>query len=253
MNINTGVAAKIFLFESLIIMKASLIFPCYNESASLHDLIGMCKKIASSELEIVLVDNGSTDNSYELMNELVSVVDYIKIVHIKENIGYGHGIIQGLKNAQGEILAWTHADLQTDPNDIIRGLKYFTNNKTSKNILVKGSRQGRPLLDNIFSIGLTVFESILLFRVMSEINAQPTIFHRSFFETWKNPPDDYFLDLYVYYYAKLKNLTILKFSVAFPPRKYGGSHWNFSVKSKLFFIFDIVKYSLRLKKIMSKA
>ena len=50
---------------------------------------------------------------------------------------------------------------------------------------------------------------------MLDINAQPTMFHRSFFEKWYKPPKDFSLDLYVYHLALKNKLTIKRFSVYF--------------------------------------
>ena len=108
-------------------MRISLVIPCYNEKQNLPRLIERCETLVSKHsIEVILVDNGSTDNSSEVIEEY----PFIKLVRIEKNQGYGYGIIQGLTQATGDILSWTHADLQTDPNDLIRGLVYF---KTSKN------------------------------------------------------------------------------------------------------------------------
>ena len=229
-------------------MNASLILPCYNEEDSLTELIAWSQNLASSELEIVFIDNGSTDKTYEIMKENISGSPDIKIVQVKKNRGYGYGIIQGLKQSRGDVLAWTHADLQTDPADVLRGLRYFENTVHAEDTFVKGYRVGRTVIDKIFALGMSTFESIVLFTTMSEINAQPTIFHRSFFETWQDPPLDYSLDLYVYYNAKIQHLKIVRFPVVFRDRKYGSSHWNFNQLARLRFILDLMKYSLQMKK-----
>ena len=114
----------------------SIIIPCYNESENLIAIINKCQSIThynnDLNIEFVLVDNGSTDNSLEILTE--KKYSNIKIVHVKKNIGYGNGIIQGLKVASNSILSWTHADLQTDISDVISGLKFIKNDFT----LIKG-------------------------------------------------------------------------------------------------------------------
>ena len=52
---------------------------------------------------------------------------------------------------------------------------------------------------------MSIFETILLRTFLYDINAQPTIFERSFYESWVNPPTDFSLDLYSFYLAKEKN------------------------------------------------
>ena len=83
---------------------------------------------------------------------------------------------------------------------------------------------------------------------MWDINAQPSIFNRELYEKWIDPPKDFSLDLYAYYKAKKMNYKIKRFSVNFPPRKYGESKWNFSLSSKLKFIKRTILFSFNLKK-----
>ena len=62
------------------------------------------------------------------------------------------------------------------------------------------------------------------------------IFHKSFFNSWKNPPNDFSLDLFAYFMAKKCDLNIKRFNVRFDRRLYGKSHWNKGFKEKLKFI-----------------
>ena len=136
--------------------------------------------------------------------------------------------------------------MQTDPADALAGLQYFK--KHGDNIFCKGRRFGRPIFDVLFTIGMSLFESILLRKFMWDINAQPTMFSRMFFETWTAPPDDFSLDLYVYYEAKRQKLSVRRFPVEFSKRAYGESHWNVNWKSKWAFIQRTISYSLKLRK-----
>ena len=63
-------------------------------------------------------------------------------------MGYGYGIVSGLKNAKGDFIGYTHADLQTDPADIIRAYKLIKENNFDKYIYIKGDRKGKILLTN---------------------------------------------------------------------------------------------------------
>ena len=107
-------------------MKFSLIIPCYNEAANLPLLLNRCKRLAQrSDIEIILVDNGSTDNSREILSNLLPLYSNFRSVHVEQNKGYGFGILTGLRAAKGAILGWTHADMQTDPQDVLQGLELF--------------------------------------------------------------------------------------------------------------------------------
>lgn len=228
-------------------MKFSLVIPCYNEAANLPLLLERCKEVTCQpDIEVVLVDNGSTDNSPQVLRELLSQYPGCRSVRVEKNQGYGFGILSGLKAAKGDILGWTHADMQTDPQDALKGLELFDCH--GPNIFVKGRRSGRPLGDVAFTVGMSMFETMLLGKPMWDINAQPTLFSRAFFETWHEPPHDFSLDLYAYYQARRAGLAVHRFPVLFGERAHGVSHWNVNWAAKRKFIRRTVDFSLQLRK-----
>ena len=225
----------------------SLVIPCYNEEANLPMLLERCKELAvRSDVEIIFVDNGSTDGTEEVLMTLLPKYPGCRNIRVEKNQGYGFGVVSGLKAAKGRILAWTHADMQTDPLDALCGLELFE--KHGEDVFVKGQRYGRPFLDVAFTVGMSVFETLLLARPMWDINAQPTMFSRRFFESWVAPPDDFSLDLYAYYQAQRSYLKVHRFPVRFGERAHGVSHWNVNWTAKRKFIRRTVDFSLQLKK-----
>lgn len=231
-------------------MKFSLVIPCYNEAANLPLLLERCKALAARpEMEVVLVDNGSTDASPDVLARLLPQYPGCRSVRVDKNQGYGFGILTGLRAARGDILGWTHADMQTDPQDALRGLEFFDTH--GPDIFVKGRRYGRPLADTVFTVGMSVFETLLLARPLWDINAQPTMFSRTFFATWADAPHDFSLDLYAYFMARSQGLDIHRFPVKFGARAHGVSHWNVNWAAKRKFIRRTVEFSLQLKKNLS--
>ena len=240
---------RIFMIEKNTLIRLSLIIPCYNEEGNLPLLLERCSQIGGQEgIEIFIVDNGSTDNSQEILRELLPRYPFISLVNIKHNQGYGYGILEGLKCATGDILAWTHSDMQTDPVDVIEAIKFFENEPIPEKVFVKGKRYGRHFADVFFTIGMSFFETILLKTPMWDINAQPNMFHRSFYDTWVDPPKDFSLDLYVYFEAKMRGLSLKRFPVFFEKRIHGVSSWNVSLTAKLGFIKRTLNYSFALNR-----
>lgn len=228
-------------------MKLSLIIPCYNEAANLPLLLDRCRDVARQQgYEVILVDNGSTDSSPDILRELLPTYPGCRSIRIDENRGYGFGLLFGLKAARGDVLGWTHADMQTDPLDTLRGMEIFE--KHGLNIFVKGRRYGRPLNDVVFTIGMSMFETILLGKPMWDINAQPTMFSRTFFDSWQDPPHDFSLDLFAYYQAIKMGLAVRRFPVRFGERAHGVSHWNINWAAKRKFIKRTVDFSLKLRR-----
>jgi glycosyltransferase involved in cell wall biosynthesis len=227
-------------------MRFSLIIPCYNEAENLPLLFERCKELAiRPNVEVLLVDNGSMDDTAAVLRNLLPKYPICRSIRIEKNMGYGFGVVSGLKAAYGDILGFTHADMQTDPQDALSGLELFE--KYGDDIFVKGLRYGRPFADTFFTFGMSVFETLLLAKPMWDINAQPTMFSRLFFETWIEPPDDFSLDLYAYYQAQISSLRINRIPVKFNERAHGVSHWNLNWAAKRKFILRTINSSIKMK------
>ncbi len=229
-------------------MKLSIVIPCYNEEKNIPLIVSRFGDIIKNEdLEVILVNNGSRDNSQKILDELLPQYRFFKTVVVEINQGYGYGILQGLKEAKGEYIGWTHADMQTDPADVLRAYDIIEKSG-APNLFIKGNRKNRSLLDAFFTAGMSVFESVYLGKPLYDINAQPTIFPRAFYNGWQNPPYDFSLDLYSYYMAHVFGLEIKRFPVLFPKRIHGHSSWNTGLASKWKFIKRTLDYSVKLKK-----
>ncbi len=226
---------------------ASLVIPCFNEEASLPELLSRCEELVDHcDVEVILVDNGSQDKTGVTIAEFVRKRERFKSVFLTENAGYGGGILAGLAEASGEVLGWTHADLQTDPRDARRALELFTDATTL--VLVKGRRNGRRRSDDLLTFGMSVLESALFRHRMWDINAQPTLVTRTLYSRWTAPPQDFSLDLYTYVEAHRNSATIRRFPVTFMPRRHGVSHWNTGLRSRAKFIRRTLRYSLSLRR-----
>ena len=229
-------------------LKLSIVIPCYNEEKNIPLLLDKVSDINNESIHFIFVNNGSNDQSKVLLEKAKPLYPNITILNIEHNIGYGHGIVSGLKAATSEFIGWTHADLQTDLNDVIKSYQQLETAHFSANTFIKGRRYGRPIIDVLFTWGMSLFETFYLKTRLLDINAQPTIFHRSFFNNWINPPEDFALDLYAYYKAKKEKLTIIRFPVLFGPRLFGQSHWNTGFKARIKFIKRTIQFSTSLKK-----
>lgn len=119
----------------------SIIVPVYNEektvSQILHKLIFL--KIQGWNKQIIVVDDGSSDNSYIFAKRYIK---YITLLQHKNNKGKGAALITGLKYAKSEATIIQDADLEYNPKDIIKLLKYYTDTKSrvvygSRNLIIR--------------------------------------------------------------------------------------------------------------------
>ncbi len=230
-------------------MQLSIVIPCYNEEENIPLILEKFREVIREEdLEVILVNNGSTDGSAAVLERLLPGFPFARTVLVPENQGYGYGILQGLKEAEGTFVGWTHADMQTDPSDVLKAYHILEERGWDRRLYVKGNRKGRGLFDRFFTVGMGVFETLYLKKRLSDVNAQPNIFSREFFDTWESPPSDFALDLYALYMAQIRGLELVRFDVLFPPRIHGSSHWNTGLAGKWKFIKRTFSFSVKLKK-----
>ncbi len=228
-------------------MKLSIVIPCYNEGKNIPLLLDRFQRVVGKrDMEVILVDNGSTDGSSEILKELLPRYEFARTVTVPVNKGYGYGILKGLEASKGEYVGWTHADLQTDPADVVRA--YDALSKEKEPIYLKGLRKGRPCMDRFFTYGMGIFESVSFGMPMWDINGQPNLFPREFYEKWKKPPYDFSLDLYAFYWARREGMRVVRLPVRFSERLYGHSKWNTGLKAKWMFIKRTVTFSKELKR-----
>ncbi len=226
----------------------SLVIPCYNEEGNVEKLLAKTSLLMRMEprFEVIFVNNGSTDSTGALLEELTQNLPGTRVVNLDRNSGYGNGIKKGLELSTGRIVGWTHADLQTNPLDALRGLQAAGD--TLENIFIKGLRKKRPLVDTAFTHGMSILESLLFRTNLRDINAQPTLFSRDLLNTVLEGPNDFSLDLYSMVIASDAGYKQIRFPVDFGPRFHGSSKWNTSTLARLRFIKRTLRFSLALAK-----
>ena len=226
----------------------SIIIPCFNETENLSILFEKLLEIQNHCHEIILVDNGSTDDTRTKLEILIDEYDScIKVLYLKTNVGYGHGLMSGVKKASGEIIAWTHADLQTDPKDVVNAYNTYIENQDYKNCILKGKRKGRGFFDNFFTVSMALYSSFKMKIKLSDINAQPKMFHHSFKKHIEDAPDDFSLDLFLLYKASINNYSIMEYPVNFSERIFGSSKGGGTFIGKIKLMIRTLIYINKLK------
>src|SRR5262245_40859877 len=102
-------------------MKLSVVVPVYNEQENvrrLYDALSPVLRALPHEHEIVLVDDGSTDGSFEELERLAAIDGHVKVVRFRRNFGQTAAMNAGLHLASGDVIVTMDADLQNDPDDI---------------------------------------------------------------------------------------------------------------------------------------
>ena len=102
-------------------MDLSIVIPLLNEAESLPELEAWIRRVVEKEgysYEIVFVDDGSTDNSWHIIQELSKQNPNVKAIRFRKNYGKSPALNEGFKLVQGDVVITMDADLQDSPDDI---------------------------------------------------------------------------------------------------------------------------------------
>ena len=102
-------------------MDISLVIPLYNEAESLPELYAWIERVMKANnftYEVIFVNDGSTDNSWEVIERLKARSPFIKGIKFRRNYGKSPGLHCGFERAQGDVIITMDADLQDSPDEI---------------------------------------------------------------------------------------------------------------------------------------
>ncbi|CCO09360.1 glycosyltransferase family 2 protein [Desulforamulus hydrothermalis] len=205
--------------------KLSLVLPMYNEAANaaavVNELIAALEKEKIC-FELILVDNGSRDGTGLILAKLAQGNPAVKVVRVPRNLGYGWGIINGLRWAAGEYLGFMGGDGQVDPADVPRVFKHLLAGNFQLCKVKRQKRQDgllRKLVSHIFN---KLF--VYTFKVnVGDINGSPKIMTRWCYENLNLCSKDWFLDAEVVLKASYLNLSVGEIPIVFRRRQGGRS------------------------------
>lgn len=227
----------------------SCVISCYNEE---ENILALLNQIKSNELEkkieFIIVNNGSTDSSWNVILQNKKSFPEIKFINVKEDLGWGNGVTEGLKHANCKFIGWIHGDLQYDMKILFQVMDVLENSENQNhNVLIKGRRAKRKFSEDFFTVTMSVIASILLRKVFIDINAQPSFFSREVLKNFYNVPKDLMLDLYVYnLISKMKDKKIIRIPVIQKEREKGQSSWNKNFSSKFLLSYKMLKGIIKL-------
>ena len=102
-------------------MDVSIVVPLYNEDESLPELCAWIERVVTENglsYEVILIDDGSTDDSWNVIEKLIEENGHIKGIKFQRNYGKSAALNEGFKATQGEVVITMDADMQDSPDEI---------------------------------------------------------------------------------------------------------------------------------------
>ena len=202
-----------------------LSIPLFNEEALVERValdIRASLKAARIPSAIVLVNNGSTDNTGSIINRLAAKDSGFLCIHLEENFGYGGGILAGIRQLQTPIVGWTWGDGQIDPQVLVEAYRALIQTGAplakARRIERQDGRQ-RQLVSATYNQIMRILGSKI-----SDANGCPKLFTRESWEAIDPRSTDWFLDAEVVLRALELGLAWTEVDAVMHPRQGGRSN-----------------------------
>lgn len=135
--------------------KLTVIVPCYNEELALpyfyNEINKVSKKLSKVILEVIFVDDGSTDKTLEVIKDMVKKDERIRFISFSRNFGKEAAMYAGLNYATGDYITIMDADLQDPPEMLIEMYDNIKNGEYDCIGTRRISRKGEPVIRSFFA------------------------------------------------------------------------------------------------------
>ena len=224
----------------------SVVISAYNEGESVNELHKELTKVMSDlplkDYELIFVDDGSSDDTYEKCQALQTKDKHVKIVHLRRNFGHEIAMTAGMDYAKGDAVIFMDADLQHPPFYIKEMVKYWQEGTD----IVLTKRVENQATSKIYDFCASMFYKILNFLSDTRIPAKTPDFRlidRSYIDFLKkfNEHDRLFRGLLSWAMPN-ENVKVIDFVA--PERFAGVSKYNFS-KSLALAVNSIIQFSTK--------
>ena len=226
-------------------MKISFVIPVYNEKDSLEELYNeIIASVGSKTYEIIFIDDGSTDGSVNIIEQLTKMDSNVIMIQFYRNYGKSAALSEGFKHAEGDCIITMDADLQDDPAEVDSLLLKLNEGYD----LVSGWKKDRkdPLSKKLPSKFFNLITRIFTGVKIHDFNCGLKIYRKSVIKT---------LDIYggrhryIPALAGQKKFKVSEIVVNHRPRKYGETKYG----GRRFFhgFFDLISVLFLSKYIQS--
>ncbi|MFP5223824.1 MAG: glycosyltransferase family 2 protein [Acidobacteriota bacterium] len=219
----------------------SIIIPVYNEEDNvlpLHQKITEALDSMGQPYEVIIVDDGSTDNTAQRLKELAKSDNRLKVIHLRRNFGQTPAMMAGIDAATGDILIPMDGDLQNDPHDIPKLLAKLAEGYD----VVSGwrkDRQDHPLKRNLPSRMANRLISFISGVHLHDYGCSLKAYRKAIIKNVKLYGE---MHRFVPIYAAWQGAKVTEVGVTHYPRVHGVSKYGFDRTIKVILDLIVVKF-----------
>jgi glycosyltransferase involved in cell wall biosynthesis len=228
-------------------MKLSVVMPVYNEQATLQEVVAQVLAVPL-EIELLCVDDGSTDNSREILSNLQAVHPQLRVLLQPRNMGKGAALRRGIQEATGDYVIIQDADLEYDPTEYPQLLAPLIQGKAD---VVYGSRfiggGSHRVLYFWHSVGnsiLTLLSNIATNMNMTDMETCYKVFRREIIQSIPIHENRFGFEPEVTVKIAKRHLRVYEVGISYRGRTYEEGKkigWKDGFRA----LYCLVKYSLQ--------
>lgn len=220
----------------------SIILPVMNQADHIEKVIRSHHQLLTKQkfsFEIIVVVNGTTDNSYQICEKLSNKLTNVRVYELKLG-GYGRGVLYGLKKAHGQYLCYINS-ARAHSDELLKCLQLFLDEPKGifHAVRVKRDRLLRKITSLIYITGCWLVTGVS----STDINGTPKIFSQNIFKRLKLNFVDSMIDLQFLERAKKLKIPVKEVPIYNNDRFGGKSTSNFKTVFRLF--KELIVYSIK--------
>ena len=223
-------------------MNLSIVIPVYNEVGNIKEIL---KRVQAQKLanEIIIVDDGSTDGTRDVLRELDGSSNVLVILHEK-NKGKGAAVVTGFAASRGDILLIQDADLEYDPRDyphLLQPIEEEIADVVYGSRFLGGPRRVAMFWHMIANKLLTTMTNILYDTILTDMETGYKVFRREVIEGMKIKAKRF--DFEPEFTAKIlkRHYRIFEVPITFNPRDYSQGK-KIKLKDAFAAVWTLLKY-----------
>lgn len=226
----------------------SVVIPCYNEKDTIETVLDTVRNCGVKNTEIVVVDDGSTDGTRDLLQgPLRGKID--RLIFHKGNQGKGAALARGFQAATGDIVVVQDADLEYDPKDFVRLLEPFVKGRKDADV-VYGSRYARGekyMIKRFYHTAgnkfLTLMSNLFTDLGLTDMETCYKMFRRELIQSITIEEKRFGFEPEITAKVAKKRCRIYEMPISYYPRSYNEGK-KIGVKDGFRALYCIIKYNL---------